>query len=153
MIMCGDDWLNDDVNWCNCVTISSEFHVASKGMLNAWLKNVHHTLLTCAACFSQESDQSHPCFLFCCNTMLCLLQLVNGASLAHSFPDHFLLQFWRRDQASVVASRHACFFSVMLTFVLKEKTTQDIYYSIQTCLKPLFIETSRNADAIFLSSR
>lgn len=71
MITCRDDWLNDNVNWCNCVTISSEIHFASKGMLNAWLGNVHHTLLTCVACFSQGSDQSHPCFLFCCNVTRC----------------------------------------------------------------------------------
>lgn len=71
MIMCRDDWLNDDVNWCNCVTISSEIHFASRGLLNAWLKNVHHTLRTCVACSSQDSDQSHPFFLFCWNVSQC----------------------------------------------------------------------------------
>lgn len=92
LIICCDHRLNDDVNWCNCVTISSEIHFASKGMLNAWLKNVHHTLLTRVACFSQDSDRSHPCFLFCCNVRPCC---VSSSWWTVPAPlTHFLITFY-----------------------------------------------------------
>lgn len=154
MIMCRDDWLNDDVNWRSCVTISSEIRFASKGMLNAWLKNVHHTLLTCVACFS-DSDQSHPCFFFCCNVTWCCVS--SSWWMMPAWLTRFLITFYSSTDVVVKHLRSSHVTSVFSQscwhLFWKKKTTQDMYYSIQTCLKPPFVETSWNADAIFLSSR
>lgn len=95
MKTCRGDWLNDDVNWCNCVTISSEIRFASKGMLDAWLKNVHHTLLKCVACFWQDSDQSHACFLFCCNVTRCCVSSSWG--MMPAWLTHLLITFYSSD--------------------------------------------------------